>query len=211
MYDNHFINEILLKIGTQNDILKVPVIIDSKAKEDDCFINVSEKIKRDGGSIIYGWTIHTFSFIYEAERHAVWLSRSNELIDITPRKIPYKEILFVPDSENIWTYNGEYIDNIRVNITKNTVVDDFIILNETLSKLYQTGNRNSDGELMVNSSIGGIIKVFKRWKTDHEIFILSGGNEEKLCYCCNNKTYRECIGLKLKDEMKFILEKIKSK
>ena len=211
MLENRFINELLLKIGANRNIIKVPVLIDSQATIDNCFPNVLEKIKRDGGSIIYGWTIHTFPYIYEAEKHAVWKSENNELIDITPKKIPYNQILFVPDNDNTWNYTGEYIDNIRINITTNSVVDDYIILNETISKLFQIGKRNLNGELMVTKQINNAIEILQRWKTEHEKFMYSNGTIDSLCYCCKNKPYKLCIGLKLRGEMQFILDNIRQK
>lgn len=207
MINEKFIKELLVKIGTKNKILIVPVIIDPQAKEDDCFPNVLKKVEYDGGSIIYGWLIHLSPFIYEAERHAVWLTNDDKLIDITPKKIPYKEILFVQDNDDSWSYNGDYINNLRINITNNKIVDDYIVLNEILSKLYQTGERDLEGVLNVKTSIAKIIDILKCWKEDHEKFMYEGGNLETLCYCCSSKPYKSCIGLKLDGEMKFILEK----
>ena len=207
MFENNFINELLLKIGTTSKIVKVPVKIDSQASVDNCFPNVLDKIKRDGGSIIYGWTIHTFPFIFEAERHAVWKSEKNELIDITPKKIFYNQILFVPDVNNNWLYTGELTDNIRINVTKNKVVDDYILINETIFKFLKTGKRNIDGELMVTKDIKKVIESLQKWKIDHEKFMYSNGTIDSLCYCCKNKPYKFCIGLKLRGDIQFILEK----
>src|SRR5580698_5888752 len=56
-----------------------------------CFENVTEKVHRDGGSAIYGWTFHlrfvehrldeAYMFI---THHAIWHSPDGSLVNVTP-------------------------------------------------------------------------------------------------------------------------------
>ena len=56
-----------------------------------CFENVAEKIRKDGGRIIYGWTFH-LRFVEHAPdeaylfitHHAVWHSPDGSLVNVTP-------------------------------------------------------------------------------------------------------------------------------
>lgn len=66
----------------------------------DCFGNVENYIKNNGGSVQYGWIIWEIPNLFvEAEFHAVWVNNEGEYIDITPKVDGEKEILFLPDSK----------------------------------------------------------------------------------------------------------------
>lgn len=68
-----------------------------------CFDNVSQKVKRAGGSIVYGWAIwHMRGLYYEAEHHGVWQNRSGKLVDVSPQFNNAPKILFLPDSSAIY-------------------------------------------------------------------------------------------------------------
>jgi hypothetical protein len=202
--------EVLIKmlkerIGTDNSIQKIPVVIDNKATIDNCFPNVIAKIDKCGGNIIYGWEIIWSSILGEAQRHAIWQSPNGELQDITPREYFIPEIKFIVD--NNWKYDRQQVpDNIRINLTNNSAIDDFIIVCETVTKLYQTGERLPDGRFNFVTKIIDIIKVLEKLKVDLETFVMEGNNSDSICFCCNEKTYKNCIGAKVREEMIFILE-----
>ena len=53
----------------------VPVKPEAYARETDCFFNVDEKVKRDGGVRQIGWMVWEMKAVFlEAEFHAVWVS-----------------------------------------------------------------------------------------------------------------------------------------
>lgn len=65
----------------------VPVRSDPDAIVNECFDNVSAKVARDRGAIVYGWLIWEWPRVFiEAEHHAVW-EESGALIDITPNAV----------------------------------------------------------------------------------------------------------------------------
>ena len=116
----------------------VKVLIESDAEINECFLNLERKIKRDGGGIQYGWAIwYLPGILMEAEFHAVWVSPKGELIDISPRQIQFKEILFLPDSATV--YLGRQIDNIRIPLKKDPRVKEYIRLHEELFKILNEG------------------------------------------------------------------------
>jgi len=84
----------------------VPVVDDPNGLFGWCSDGVSEKIKADGGGIVFGWTIWEWpNVMWTAEFHAVWRSPSGELIDITPKPKRESDILFVADQSYPETFN----------------------------------------------------------------------------------------------------------
>jgi hypothetical protein len=205
---NKFIQQLLQRIGAGNEVFPVPVSVEPYASIDNCFINVAEKVKLDGGSICYGWKIgHQVEFLYEAEWHAVWLSPNNERLDITPQIPIVSVISFVEDSR--FTYQGNFIDNIRINATDNDVVDDFIILNETISTLWQFGKRGSQGELRMLDGVVKAINSLESMRNNCQVFIESGNRREAKCFCGSNQIYGNCHGKDIKLNMQVIIERAK--
>lgn len=174
---------------------------------DNCFPNVIEKVKRDNGQIIYGWKIHETSFLIEAERHAVWESENQKLIDITPDKSGARDVKFVLDNKD-WKYDGQFTDNLRVNKTENTSVDDLILLSETLTKLYQTGRRGEQDQLLLLDKVLNVIQFLEADKLKRVQFICSGATPDNLCYC-GQAIYKECHGKDLKSSFDSVLSHAK--
>jgi len=190
-------NKLLKKIGNKNTPQYVPIEVESYSTNNNCFYNVIDKITIDKGKIIYGWKIHQTRLLLEAERHAVWKSPNGELIDITPDVECQNKTLFL-EEDNGWTYEGQYSDNIRINITDNPCVDDFILLCETITKLWQTGKRKSKSEIEILEPVANLIYLLEKDKIDRELFILSKNNKESVCYCGSLLKYKDCHGKDLK-------------
>jgi hypothetical protein len=84
----------------------VPVVDDPNGLFGWCSDGVAEKIKADGGSVAFGWTIWEWpDVLWTAEFHAVWRSLNGDLIDITPKPKRESRILFVPDSQYPETFD----------------------------------------------------------------------------------------------------------
>ncbi len=116
----------------------VKVLIESDAEIGECFASLERKIKRNGGRIQFGWAIwYLPGILMEAEFHAVWISPEGDLIDISPRPIQFKEIMFLPDPSNV--YQGKQIDNIRIPLNKDPKVKEFISLCEEHFKIMNEG------------------------------------------------------------------------
>ncbi len=138
------------RIAPNERLQYVNVLIESDAEINECFPNLERKIKRDGGGIQYGWAIwYLPSILMEAEFHAVWVSPKGELIDVSPRQIQFKEILFLPDSSTV--YLGRQIDNIRIPLNKNPRVKEYIKLHEELFKIMNEGElANKHGSVSIS-------------------------------------------------------------
>lgn len=77
----------------------LPVQKDRNGMYGFCNIGVLEKIKVDGGAIRFGWIIWEYPRAYlTAEFHAVWVSATGELIDITPKPDGETRIVFAGDT-----------------------------------------------------------------------------------------------------------------
>lgn len=62
----------------------------------------------------------------EGEFHAVWRSPDGNLLDVTPNALNSDKILFITDPSR--TYQGKQIDNIRIPLSKDQRVLEFIDL-----------------------------------------------------------------------------------
>lgn len=95
----------------------------------ECFNIVDKYITEHGGIRILGWALWELPrYFIEAEFHAVWESPTGEVKDLTPRQSPTKKILFIRDPS--MNYNGGRVNNIRINYSKNHIIDD-------LFKIYE--------------------------------------------------------------------------
>jgi len=77
--------------------LYVPVVADEQGLYGWCSDGVREKVKAEGGAIVFGWTIWEWPRVMlTAEFHAVWRNDAGEMFDITPKPGGEQRILFVP-------------------------------------------------------------------------------------------------------------------
>lgn len=85
---------------------KVPVVADQFGLYGWCSDGVAEKIRMEGGSIVFGWTIWEWpDVLLTAEFHAVWKSPTDALYDITPKPQGEKAIVFVAKPEFAQDFN----------------------------------------------------------------------------------------------------------
>ncbi|MDE1468482.1 hypothetical protein [Aurantiacibacter sp. D1-12] len=76
----------------------VPVVDDPFGLYGWCSDGVIEKVRHDGGSIVFGWTIWEWpNVMLTAEFHAVWRDLGGKLQDITPKPAEQSRILFQHD------------------------------------------------------------------------------------------------------------------
>src|ERR1700761_7847752 len=80
--------------------IRVSVIADQYGLYGWCADGVREKIRREGGSIVFGWTIWEGpNVLLTAEFHSVWQDTAGTLIDITPKPDGEETIVFVTKHE----------------------------------------------------------------------------------------------------------------
>jgi hypothetical protein len=179
----------------------------SDALVNNCFSNVANKVKLHGGSVCYGWAILQQMHMIEAEKHAIWKTPDGGYIDITPRPIPIKAIQFVIDDE--FEYNGQLVGNVRINVTNNPVVDDWIIICEAIDELYVNySTRIDDHRVSIDQQIAPYLQALESLVKEFEPFIMAGGNPDSLCFCGNPLFYRDRHGMDVKGALKSDLKKL---
>jgi hypothetical protein len=188
---NKYLNELVIKIGGISEPVTVPVIVESYARSAFCFPNVDDKVKRDGGSVVYGWSVLEGKFLIEAERHAIWKSPTAELIDVTPSTSELPTTLFI---EQDLVYKGQYIDNHRINRTENKVVDDWINVCELRSKILNTATRDGD-YITFPVFINDLYYRIEMLNNYYYSYLMTGGTETTNCFCSSRKPYNRCHGL----------------
>ncbi|MBT9394386.1 hypothetical protein KLP40_14540 [Hymenobacter sp. NST-14] len=193
------LNKLLDKIGVEFDPETVPVQPAPYALPHNCFLNVQEKVRRDGGQVHYGWAIHETNLLREAERHAVWEDNEGNLLDITPQETGEEEILFV--SDNDWEYTGKRVDNIRVNRTDNPVVDDFITLCECVHTITSYGTEDENWQITLTPPVAAVYELYNGFKQGVQEFIYRGGRPYSPCPCGKALPYRKCHGYKLRERV----------
>jgi hypothetical protein len=185
----------------QNSPQIVPVCIENQAQANFCFQNVEKKTKLSGGKQIFGWQIWKHKFMIEAEFHSVWLSPSKELIDITPKNINVQNILFIPD--NITSYEGKQLNNIRLKTIENKLVDDFIALADCIYFILNKGERaEQTGIITLTKEESKIYKLMQFISN----MIDSDQTINSICFCNQGKKYKDCHGKDLLSTLKEIIK-----
>ncbi len=132
--DNENILRSISALGISDKPFYIEVIPDIDAINGDCFVNVIKKVNTSKGEMILGWQFAEYSFMIEAEFHAVWKAPEGKLIDITPSADQTAtKILFVIDHRK--KFDGKRTDNFRFNTTSNELVDDMIEIEKAKFKL----------------------------------------------------------------------------
>jgi hypothetical protein len=188
--DRH-LTTLIEKIGINAQPVYIDIMPERGAIENECFPNVNEKIKKEGGSIITGWQIWKTQNLIEAEFHAVWKSDSNNLLDVTPKQISFSQILFIEDNERV--YDGSQIDNVRINISGNTLADDLISVCEAIFKIENKGFRKFEYELKLSDEEAMIWKILQDMKQGLSLMLYQGLTKHQTCFCRKDK-YKKCHG-----------------
>lgn len=186
---------LLKNVGTHTP-LYLDVEPDAGAKMNDCFPAVQKKVEQSGGRMVLGWQIWKNPNMIEAELHAVWEDPDEELHDITPKDPGINRIMFVED-ENL-VYDGKQKDNIRLNITTNPLVDDFIKINEAVFRFQNKGKRADLYDMdFINALSPEELQHFERLQ---ELQGMAGmltmmeGKRGSACPCMSGKKFNECHG-----------------
>lgn len=173
-----FKEQLIEKIGSNHRELFLPIKEEKYAKPGNCFLNVQQKVKNDGGSIIYGWSVLNGDFLMEAERHAIWKSPNDELVDITPSTQNLDFTFFIPQELN---YIGQFIDNVRINKTKNEVVDHWIIISSLRSKIFNTASRKGD-YIEIPKHMQTLYYRYENLNNCYYSFLIYGGGRQQIVF-----------------------------
>ena len=186
------INKLLVNIGAKSPPEVVLIDPSPYAEVKNCFYNVERHAAKMGGSIVYGWAIGVSAFLVEAEKHAVWKTPTGGLLDITPRIPVMPSILFVKDDD--FVYTGQYVDNVRLNVTTNPVVDDWIEICEGIEVLFSFGKRKNEHEIGMPENVIPFLKHLEDLKVKYGGYLAAGGHPDARCFCGRSLPYRHCHG-----------------
>jgi len=183
--------------------VKIPYEPEFGAVSGDCYINIEKKIKQSGGKIQYGWNIRQINNLFlEAEFHAVWKSDSCELLDITPQESEAKHIIFLPDMKR--EYQGRQVSNIFMNISGNTLIDDYISIFEAIFYMENKGGRAEQHGLVLNQYEIRIKMELVQLSGFLLIQAQTGKTKKDQCFCGSNEKYKHCHGKILHKHLKKI-------
>ncbi|MDB5111921.1 MAG: hypothetical protein JWR67_3035 [Mucilaginibacter sp.] len=186
------VNKLLVNIGAKSAPEVVVIDPSPDAEVKNCFYNVERHVAKMGGTVVYGWAIGVSTFLVEAEKHAVWKTPAGNLRDITPRIPVMPSILFVKDDD--FVYTGQYVDNVRLNVTANPVVDDWIEICEGIEVLFSFGKRTDEQEISMPENIVPFLKHLEDLKMKYGHYLAAGGNKDTQCFCGRPLLYRNCHG-----------------
>ena len=65
------VNKLIDKLAIHDIPFYVEVKPENECKINECFPNVTSKTSKDGGDIIFGWTVWQHNFMIEAEFHSI--------------------------------------------------------------------------------------------------------------------------------------------
>lgn len=191
--NDKFVLSLIKKIGLNNEPIIVKVIPENGAEPLDCFPTVQKKVSICGGRIILGWQFWKSKNLIEAEFHAIWESPKNELIDITPKPISGLDYtLFVIDEKLL--YEEKQKDNIRINITNNSLVDDFIKVCEAIFTFENKGERAYQYELKLSNTEKEKYKKLKFLKDIYQTMIANDFSKNTKCLCGSGIKFKHCHG-----------------
>ncbi|WP_220721340.1 SEC-C domain-containing protein [Agarivorans litoreus] len=191
MISDH-VKTLLGELESESSPITVTCVPEVGAQINDCFPLVEAKVVSHGGESVLGWHIRETKILVEAIFHAIWKSSDGELVDISPKPVPEKEILFVPDANAI--YEGRQVDNIRINISGNRLVDDLIEVCEASYRLKNKGERAFQHALTLTGNDAKAHQVFESAKLILEMMVQQGLNHQSSCFCNSGKKYKVCHG-----------------
>lgn len=146
------VKALLNKINANTQPIYVKNLPNHMDIENECFPLVDEYISRHGGERILGWAIWELPGLFiEAEFHAIWKTPVGELMDLNYRPLKTEKILFLPDYEIV--YEGYQKNNIRLALSNNPAVIDFLKAHDKMFEFMNKGERKKQhGEIKIKGS-----------------------------------------------------------
>lgn len=190
------VKRICSKIDVSEDPRYVPCKPIPGAAQSECFPLVDEKVAAEGGKRVLGWQIWQGEILVEAEFHAVWESPIGELVDITPKSMSFREILFLPDAKS--KYEGKQVNNIRINLSGSSLVDEFIAVHDAVFRIENKGERALVREVLLSGAERIAHRKLTLVKPLIELMAHRGDTRKSQCPCGSGKMYRICHGREIR-------------
>ena len=187
---------LLSKIGSKEKPVYISCRPIPNVPQNECFPLVEAKVKAEGGERVLGWQIWHGQLLIEAEFHAVWKTPANEFLDIAPKPFPIEQIFFVADPRA--RYEGKQINNIRMNITGNPLVDDFISVHDAVFRIENKGKRAFQHQLSLSGKEVDAHHKLNEAKPMLQTMALQGYTRNSRCLCGSGEKYKVCHGKTIK-------------
>ncbi len=196
------VKRLIEKLGCKEDPIYIECAPEKGAKINDCFSIVEKRVSSHGGSSVFGWQIWKEKFLVEAEFHAVWRTTDDKLVDISPKADPQRRILFAIDDDAI--YEGKQVDNVRLNIIGNRLVDDLIEVSEAMFRLLNRGDRAQQHKLTLPNDEARACQFLQDVRPKLEMMLKDSLNHQSRCFCDSRKKYKVCCGKQIRNLTKRI-------
>jgi len=185
----HDIHELCKSVSPTTLPSYVQVLPEDFAVQNECYGNVAEKIRRDGGSLRYGWQIWEKKRLFvEAEFHAVWVSPQGEMIDVTQKDIPTKNILFLPDPSR--RFEGRRIDNIRRTLVDDPLLSEYLrLFTEHQHSIDALGGKQYFGPVTIE---GANLERFRKVQALELQLARKYTTRNDPCECLSGKKIKHC-------------------
>lgn len=150
--ESNSVKSLLSKMNASSQPIYVKSIPNQMDIENECFPLVDKYISDHGGERVLGWAIWELPGLFiEAEFHAIWKAPTGELIDLNTRPLKTEKILFLPDYEI--TYEGYQKNNIRLSLSNNPTITDFLNVHDKMFEFMNRGERKEQhGEIKLNET-----------------------------------------------------------
>lgn len=187
---NPHVQALLARIGSPEAPQYLAVEAAPYAIRNECIAAVAEKMRRDGGGRVMGWQIWQGEIVIEGEMHAVWCAPDATLHDVTPKPDGIDQILFLPDPRLI--YEGQQIDNVRLNISGNPVGDDFIRATEGLFRLMNKDERAAQETVSLSPDDLFLMQFLVNMQQGTQQMVQQELRPPVPCLCGSGETYEAC-------------------
>jgi hypothetical protein len=182
------IQKLFDKINSEFEEEIIPVIPEEYAKNRYCLYNVEQKIKNDGGSVCFGWSIYQSEDLCEAEKHVVWENPEGDLIDVTPNEVGLTQIMFLPDNR----YKNVDELNVRINLSDSKAIDTLISLFSIDHQIYLDYAKKNNDRFTMPEDVKRMQDEVKNIINFYQDYIGKGVKKFTVCYCGSNKSYNNC-------------------
>jgi hypothetical protein len=121
--DSDAVRKLRKHLGVEKDAVRVKVAPSDTDRERNCYVNVRDRVERNGGRMQLGWAVWQHSNIFiEAEPHAVYdPGNGDPWIDCTPHVMPEGskvwDIVFIPNDNGTYDFDTTDLpDNARISL-----------------------------------------------------------------------------------------------
>lgn len=195
---HRFVQQLCAKVIPGATPLFVEVVPDDDARIDECFFNVAKKCETSAGRIQYGWAIWENPGLFvEAEFHAVWMSETEDYLDVTPHANNVRKILFLQDNHNVFDESSTTRpENVRLPEIDHPWISEFF---NVFSALKNYEDRNTDPlnpkQMRINPEEYSWMQM-QVYKAEQKMMRLAPDRNAP-CRCESGKKFKKCCGMGL--------------